>query len=188
MQVRHRPQPLRVVEHMTQRARSAIAEADVVIGYVTYIKLVADLIEGKEIIRKSMTEELDRAVSALEAARAGEAERAGQLVKVAAQALGGGGGGKDDVAQGGGIDVTKVNPGPYNTGFNDRMVNAIPTYIDEGDTSATETHAALAPIVLDDQLDPNEVALALADLTEADETPEETFLPAGIVEALAARL
>lgn len=60
------------VEHMTQRARDAIAEADVVIGYVTYIKLVADLIEGKEIIRKSMTEELDRAVSALEAARAGK--------------------------------------------------------------------------------------------------------------------
>ncbi|ALV05227.1 precorrin-3B C(17)-methyltransferase [Roseateles depolymerans] len=60
------------VEHMTQRARAAIAEADVVIGYVTYIKLVADLIEGKEIIRKSMTEELDRAVSALEAARQGK--------------------------------------------------------------------------------------------------------------------
>jgi precorrin-3B C17-methyltransferase len=60
------------VEHMTQRARDAIAEADVVIGYVTYIKLVSDLIEGKEIIRKSMTEELDRAVSALEAARAGK--------------------------------------------------------------------------------------------------------------------
>ncbi|MFP5392607.1 MAG: precorrin-3B C(17)-methyltransferase [Gammaproteobacteria bacterium] len=60
------------VEHMTGRARAAIAEADVVIGYVTYIKLVADLIEGKEIIRKSMTEELDRAVSALEAAQAGK--------------------------------------------------------------------------------------------------------------------
>ena len=60
------------VEHMTARARSAIAEADVVIGYVTYIKLVADLLEGKEIIRKSMTEELDRAISALECARAGK--------------------------------------------------------------------------------------------------------------------
>jgi precorrin-3B C17-methyltransferase len=59
------------VEHMTQRARAAIAEADTVIGYVTYIKLVEDLLEGKEIIRKSMTEELDRAVSALEAAQAG---------------------------------------------------------------------------------------------------------------------
>lgn len=60
------------VEHMTARARAAIAEADVVVGYVTYIKLVADLIEGKEVVRKGMTEELDRAVSALEAARAGK--------------------------------------------------------------------------------------------------------------------
>ena len=34
--------------------------------------------------------------------------RAGDLVKVAAQTLGGGGGGKDDMAQGGGIDVSKV--------------------------------------------------------------------------------
>ncbi|MDZ5458521.1 precorrin-3B C(17)-methyltransferase [Azohydromonas lata] len=60
------------VEHMTQRARAAIAEADVVVGYVTYIKLVADLLEGKEVVRKGMTEELDRAVHALEAARAGK--------------------------------------------------------------------------------------------------------------------
>lgn len=58
--------------HMTSRARQAIIEADTVIGYVTYIKLVADLLDGKEVIRKSMTEELDRAVSALEAARAGK--------------------------------------------------------------------------------------------------------------------
>jgi alanyl-tRNA synthetase len=34
--------------------------------------------------------------------------RAGDLVRIAAQALGGGGGGKDDLAQGGGTDVTKV--------------------------------------------------------------------------------
>lgn len=59
-------------EHMTARARAAIAEADTIIGYVTYIKLVADLIEGKEIVRKSMTEELDRAIEALDRARAGK--------------------------------------------------------------------------------------------------------------------
>ena len=58
--------------HMTHRAREAIAEADTVIGYVTYIKLVADLLEGKEVIRKGMTEELDRAVHALERAREGK--------------------------------------------------------------------------------------------------------------------
>lgn len=60
------------VEHMTQRAREAIAEADTIIGYVTYIKLVQDLIEGKEIIRKSMTEELDRAIEALDRAKQGK--------------------------------------------------------------------------------------------------------------------
>lgn len=59
-------------DHMTHRARAAIAEADVVVGYVTYIKLVADLLEGKEVIRKGMTEELDRAIHALEAAREGK--------------------------------------------------------------------------------------------------------------------
>jgi precorrin-3B C17-methyltransferase len=57
--------------HLTARARAAIAEADTVIGYATYIRLVADLLHGKEVIRKSMTEELDRAIEALERARAG---------------------------------------------------------------------------------------------------------------------
>lgn len=59
-------------DHMTKRARDAIAEADVVVGYVTYIKLVADLLEGKEVVRKGMTEELDRAVHALASAREGK--------------------------------------------------------------------------------------------------------------------
>lgn len=59
-------------DHMTHRARAAIAEADTIIGYVTYIKLVADLLDGKEVIRKGMTEELDRAIHALERAREGK--------------------------------------------------------------------------------------------------------------------
>ncbi len=60
------------VEHMTGRARAAIAEADTIIGYVTYVRLVADLIDGKEVIKKSMTEELDRAIEALDRARQGK--------------------------------------------------------------------------------------------------------------------
>ena len=59
-------------EHMSFRARAAIAEADVVIGYSTYIKLVQDLLEGKEVIRKGMTEELDRCTEAYEHARRGK--------------------------------------------------------------------------------------------------------------------
>lgn len=59
-------------DHLTARARAAIAEADTVIGYVTYIRLVADLLVGKEVIKKSMTEELDRAIEAFEHARRGK--------------------------------------------------------------------------------------------------------------------
>ena len=58
-------------DHLTARARAAIAEADTIIGYVTYIRLVADLVAGKEVIKKSMTEELDRAIEAFERARQG---------------------------------------------------------------------------------------------------------------------
>ena len=33
-------------DYLTGRARSAIAEADTVIGYATYIKLVKELLDG----------------------------------------------------------------------------------------------------------------------------------------------
>jgi len=59
-------------DHLTARARAAIAEADTIIGYVTYIRLVADLVVGKEVIKKSMTEELDRAIESLDRARLGK--------------------------------------------------------------------------------------------------------------------
>ena len=59
-------------EQMTYRARAAIEEADVVIGYTTYIKLVKELLEGKEVVRKGMTEEIDRCVEAYEHALKGK--------------------------------------------------------------------------------------------------------------------
>jgi len=58
-------------EHATPAALAAIAEADLIVGYTTYIKLVRHLIEGKEIIRTGMTEEIGRARAAVERARDG---------------------------------------------------------------------------------------------------------------------
>ncbi len=58
--------------HMSVRALQAIEEADVVIGYSTYIRLVKNLLEGKEVIRKGMTEEIDRCLQAYEQARQGK--------------------------------------------------------------------------------------------------------------------
>ena len=61
-------------EHMSLRARQAITEAEVVIGYSTYIKLLQGqgLLEGKESIRSPMTEEIGRCVQACELARSGK--------------------------------------------------------------------------------------------------------------------
>src|SRR5581483_5651659 len=58
--------------HLTFRAREVIGRADVVVGYRTYIDLVADLLEGKEIVATGMTEEIDRARVAVDRAQKGE--------------------------------------------------------------------------------------------------------------------
>lgn len=58
-------------QHTTPEALKAIQEADLIVGYITYIKLVRPLIEGKEVIRTGMTEEIGRARAAVERARAG---------------------------------------------------------------------------------------------------------------------
>jgi len=57
--------------HTTPAALEALAEAELVVGYVTYIRLVKPLIEGKEIIKTGMTEEIGRARAAVERARQG---------------------------------------------------------------------------------------------------------------------
>jgi precorrin-3B C17-methyltransferase len=59
-------------DHLTFRAKEAIERATVVVGYRTYIDLVADLLEGKEVISTGMTEEIDRARSAIERAQKGD--------------------------------------------------------------------------------------------------------------------
>ncbi|HEY2515333.1 MAG TPA: precorrin-3B C(17)-methyltransferase [Polyangiaceae bacterium] len=58
-------------EHTTPAALEAIASSELVVGYVTYIKLVRHLLEGKEIVKTGMTEEIGRARAAVDRARAG---------------------------------------------------------------------------------------------------------------------
>ena len=57
--------------HATSAALKAIAESQLVVGYTTYIKLVRHLLEGKEIVKTGMTEEIGRARAAIERARDG---------------------------------------------------------------------------------------------------------------------
>lgn len=59
-------------EHMTERARQAVAEASVVAGYKTYLGHIKNLIEGKEVLASGMTKEMDRAWAAIQAAMGGK--------------------------------------------------------------------------------------------------------------------
>ncbi|MBR1730651.1 MAG: precorrin-3B C(17)-methyltransferase [Selenomonadaceae bacterium] len=52
---------------MNDRAKTAINQAEVVVGYNTYIKLIEPLLIGKEIIGTGMRQELDRCKAAVEA-------------------------------------------------------------------------------------------------------------------------
>ena len=58
-------------EHTTPAALAAIGDAQLVVGYRTYIGLVAHLLDGKEVVQTGMTEEIGRARAAVERARDG---------------------------------------------------------------------------------------------------------------------
>ncbi len=58
--------------HMTFRARQAIEESVVIIGYDTYVSLIEDMINEKEVYRYPMTQEVDRANQAIQLAESGK--------------------------------------------------------------------------------------------------------------------
>ncbi|AHV96709.1 precorrin-3B C(17)-methyltransferase [Paenibacillus sabinae] len=58
-------------EHITDRARRAIEESEVIIGYNTYVDLIRGLLTTQEIVRTGMTEEVSRAQEAVRQAYMG---------------------------------------------------------------------------------------------------------------------
>ena len=59
-------------DHMTFRAKQVIEESDTIVGYETFVKLVEDLIEGKDIYRYAMTQEVERAHQCIDLAKEGK--------------------------------------------------------------------------------------------------------------------
>ncbi len=58
--------------HMTFEAREAIAAADAVVGYQTYLDLVTPLLAGKEVVSSGMMREVERCEQALALAASGK--------------------------------------------------------------------------------------------------------------------
>ncbi|WP_305514292.1 precorrin-3B C(17)-methyltransferase [Methanobrevibacter sp. V14] len=59
-------------ENMTLGALKAIEESDVIVGYKKYINQIEDLIEGKEIVKKGMGDEIARAEFAIKKSKEGQ--------------------------------------------------------------------------------------------------------------------
>ena len=57
---------------MTFRAKQVIEESDTIVGYTTYVKLVEDLISGKDIYEYAMTQEVERAQQCIDLAKEGK--------------------------------------------------------------------------------------------------------------------
>ncbi|EAC3171925.1 precorrin-3B C(17)-methyltransferase [Listeria monocytogenes] len=57
---------------MTGEALQAIEDAEVIVGYVTYIKLIKELIKDKEVVKTGMRREIDRCQEAVDIALTGK--------------------------------------------------------------------------------------------------------------------
>ena len=88
-----------------------------------------------------------------------------------------------------GVDVALINPGPFATGFNDRMANDPGPWFDRN-TAAPEDVAVMDSIVKRitiGQLDPADVVKRYVELVEADQTELVNFIPPDIVERMSAK-
>lgn len=59
-------------DSITQRAKNAIEESSVIVGYDLYVKQIASLVEGKRVESTPMRREVERCRIAVEAAAGGE--------------------------------------------------------------------------------------------------------------------
>jgi NAD(P)-dependent dehydrogenase (short-subunit alcohol dehydrogenase family) len=82
-----------------------------------------------------------------------------------------------------GVDVTLLNPGPYLTGFNDRMADSRWEWFGEGSLNAPATplFQMMRDLVTKGQMDPVEVVNRMVELTEAQTTTENNFVPPEIL-------
>ena len=125
-------------------------------------------------------------VSSIAGVRAGSGSGPYSMTKHAMQAMGGVL--RNELAPFG-VDVALINPGPYATGFNDRMANDPGSWFDPA-TAEPEDVAIMENLrnrITVGQMDPDEVVDRYVELVEADSTELINFIPSDIIERLAKR-
>ena len=87
-----------------------------------------------------------------------------------------------------GIDVALINPGPYDTGFNDRMADSMWSWFNDDALQADNAlmFKEIGAGITSNQLDPTEVEQLIADLVEAEQTEVQNLIPKNILESFGA--
>ena len=85
-----------------------------------------------------------------------------------------------------GVDVCLINPGPYATGFNDRMANNPGEWFDRKTASPEDVAVMdyLVQRITVGQMNPDEVVKRYVELVEAESTELVNFVPPDIVERM----
>ena len=85
-----------------------------------------------------------------------------------------------------GIDVTMINPGPHDTGFNDSMAESMWEWFGEDSLQSTnmDMFTMMRTAATSDQMDPKAVVDKLVELVEAETTKEHNIVPEDGVEEL----
>ena len=85
-----------------------------------------------------------------------------------------------------GVDVTLLNPGPFLTGFNDRMAASMwDWYSSDAATSGmSELFSTMRELITTNQADPADVVSRMVELVEAESTEENNFVPADLRQQL----
>ncbi len=60
------------LEHLTPAAGNALKKADIIVGYRTYLELIEEYLDGKEVVASEMMKEVDRCRKSLELASNGK--------------------------------------------------------------------------------------------------------------------
>lgn len=85
-----------------------------------------------------------------------------------------------------GVEVLTFQPGPYKTGFNDRMWATSSRWMDPAKNFTRREDMASTAAILDSQLDPNEAIAAFVDVVEAETPRFRNVVPQAIEDAIKA--
>ncbi|MFZ2447909.1 MAG: precorrin-3B C(17)-methyltransferase [Syntrophobacteraceae bacterium] len=139
---------------MAEEAAQALDAAEIVLGYKTYLDLIADLVEGKTVVSSGMRKEVERCGAAIDHAMAG---RSVALVSSGDAGIYGMAGLVLDICRERGLSVAECGPGEEQVDLRLKIIPGIPAFNAAASLVGAPLMHDFAAVSLSDHLTPWEV-------------------------------